>query len=58
MIGVITPRGSSFFQDNDDQIFLPLVIGQQILGIHYLNAINIKVDSAEQYATERSAART
>ena len=48
VIGVITPRGSSFFQDNDDQIFLPLVIGQQqILGINYLQAINIKVDSAD-----------
>jgi putative ABC transport system permease protein len=47
VIGVITPRGSSFFQDNDDQIFLPLVIGQeQLLGIHYLQAINIKVDSS------------
>jgi putative ABC transport system permease protein len=48
VIGVIQPRGSSFFQDNDDQIFLPLVIGQQqILGINYLQAINIKVDSAD-----------
>ena len=48
VIGVITPRGSSFFQDNDDQIFLPLTIGQQqILGISYLQAINIKVDSAD-----------
>ena len=48
VIGVITPRGSSFFQDNDDQIFLPLVIGQQqILGISYLQAINIKVDTSD-----------
>lgn len=48
VIGVITPRGSSFFQDQDDQIFLPLTIGQQqILGVHYLEAINIKVDSAQ-----------
>ena len=48
VIGVIASRGSSFFQDNDDQIFMPLSIGQQqILGIHYLDAINIKVDSSE-----------
>ena len=48
VIGVIASRGSSFFQDNDDQIFLPLAIGQeQLLGIHYLQAINIKVDSAD-----------
>lgn len=48
VIGVITPRGSSFFQDQDDQIMLPLLIGQrQVLGIHYLQSINIKVDSAD-----------
>ncbi len=47
VIGVIASRGSSFFQDNDDQIFVPLGIGQeQILGIHYLQGINVKVDSA------------
>ncbi len=48
VIGVVTPRGSSFFQDQDDQIFLPLTIGQQqLLGIHYLQSINIKVDSSD-----------
>jgi putative ABC transport system permease protein len=47
VIGVITPRGSAFFQDQDDQIFIPLIIGQQqLLGIRYLQAINIKVDDA------------
>jgi len=48
VVGVVTPRGTSFFQDQDDQIFLPLTIGQQqLLGIHYLQAINIKVDSSD-----------
>ena len=48
VIGVIASRGSSFFQDNDDQIFIPLTIGQQqLLGIHYLEGINIKVDSSD-----------
>ena len=48
VIGVVTPRGTSFFQDQDDQIFLPLTIGQeQLLGIHYLQTINIKVDSSD-----------
>lgn len=48
IIGVIEPLGSSFFQDMDDMIFLPLEIGQQqILGIRYLAQINVKVDSAE-----------
>ena len=46
--GVITPRGSAFFQDQDDQIFLPLKIGEeQLLGIHYLQMIGVKVDSAD-----------
>lgn len=48
VIGVTAKRGVVFFQDMDDQIYIPLTIGQQqILGIHYLQAINIKVDSAE-----------
>jgi putative ABC transport system permease protein len=47
VVGVIASRGSAFFQDNDDQIFLPLVLGEeQVLGRHYLSMINIKVDSA------------
>lgn len=47
VIGVIAPRGSSFFQNQDRLIFLPLAIGQnQILGIHHLNSIYIKVDDA------------
>jgi len=47
-VGVAAERGTAFFQDLDDQIFVPLNMGeQQILGIHYLMAINIKVDSAD-----------
>lgn len=48
VVGVVEKRGSAFFQDMDDQVFIPLSIGQQqILGIKYLQAINVKVDSAE-----------
>ena len=48
VIGTVEPRGSTFFQDQDDQVYLPLAIGQQqLLGIHYLQAINLKVDSAD-----------
>jgi putative ABC transport system permease protein len=48
IIGVVEPRGSAFFQDQDDMVFLPLEIAQQqLLGIHYLSSINIKVDSAD-----------
>ncbi|MDO8557719.1 MAG: ABC transporter permease [bacterium] len=46
--GVINSRGSSFFQDQDDMVFMPLGIGQkQMLGIRYLQGIGIKVDSAD-----------
>lgn len=48
VLGVINSRGTAFFQDQDDLIFIPLAIGQgQLLGIHHLQAINIKVDSAD-----------
>lgn len=51
VIGVIAPRGSAFFQDQDDQIFLPINIAQQqLLGIHYVQAINIKIDSSDNVA--------
>src|SRR6185295_9045396 len=36
VIGVIAKRGSSFFQDQDDMVFLPLSIAQkQLLGVNY-----------------------
>jgi len=55
VIGVINPRGSSFFQDQDDLIFMPLAIGQkQLLGIDYLQGIGIKVDAAENVAQTQS----
>ncbi len=48
VIGVIAQRGSAFFQDQDDMVFMPLGIGQkQLLGIHYIQGVGIKVDSAE-----------
>ncbi|MEK7624741.1 MAG: ABC transporter permease [Patescibacteria group bacterium] len=47
IVGVNVSRGTLFFQDLDDQIYLPLIMGQQqLLGIHYLQMINMKVDSA------------
>jgi putative ABC transport system permease protein len=48
VVGVISPRGSAFFQDQDNQIFIPLAIAQgRLLGIRHLQAINVKVDSSE-----------
>lgn len=56
VIGVINPRGSSFFQNQDELAFLPLVIGQQqILGIHYLNGISVKVDDAANVSSTIAA---
>jgi len=47
IVGVINPRGTAFFQDQDDQIFIPIAIAQgQLLGIHHLQAISLKVDDA------------
>lgn len=48
VIGVAEPRGSAFFQDQDDQVYIPLAIGQQqLLGIRHLQSINLKIDQAE-----------
>lgn len=48
VVGITEKQGSSLFLDLDDQIYLPLAIGQQqLLGIHYLRAIDVKVDFAE-----------
>jgi putative ABC transport system permease protein len=48
VVGVIAKRGSAFFQNQDDQVLIPLAIAQkQLLGIHHLQAINIKIDKAE-----------
>ncbi len=51
VVGVVEPRGTAFFQDLDDLLFLPLPIGQtELLGVHYLQAINIKVDAGDNVA--------
>lgn len=48
VVGVIASRGSSFFQNNDELIFMPLIIGQQqILGINHLQAIYVKFSGKE-----------
>jgi len=48
VVGVTEKQGSSLFLDLDDQIFMPLKIGQkQLLGISYIRAIDVKVDSSE-----------
>ncbi len=59
VIGVIAPRGSSFFQNQDQLVFMPLIIAQgQILGIHYLNSIYVKVDDAINASSTIAAINT
>ncbi len=48
IIGVQQKLGTVAFQNQDDQVFIPLIIGQkQILGIDYVQGIRIKVDSSD-----------
>lgn len=59
VIGVIAPRGSSFFQNQDELIFMPLVIGQQqVLGIHHLQVIYVKVDDSANIDSTMAAITT
>ncbi|MFA6424310.1 MAG: ABC transporter permease [Candidatus Magasanikbacteria bacterium] len=47
IIGVMKMRGSSGFQNQDDQIFVPLSTAQKLLlGINYISFARLKVDDA------------
>ncbi len=48
IIGVMKMRGSSGFQNQDNQIFVPLSTAQKLLlGINYISFARLKVDSAD-----------
>lgn len=48
VIGVQEKLGTVAFQNQDDQVFIPFLIGQrQILGIDYIQFIRIKVDNSD-----------
>jgi len=48
IIGVMKKRGISGFQNQDDQVFVPISTAQKLLlGIDHVNMIRAKVDSAE-----------
>jgi putative ABC transport system permease protein len=48
VIGVMAERGTAFFQDQDDTVFIPVTTAQKlILGINYINYARVKVDDAE-----------
>lgn len=48
VIGIQKKMGTVTFQNQDDQVFIPFLIGQkQLLGIDYIQFIRMKVDSPE-----------
>jgi ABC-type antimicrobial peptide transport system permease subunit len=48
IIGVMKARGTSGFQNQDNQIFIPLSAAQKVLlGINYVNFIRFKIDKPE-----------
>ncbi len=55
VIGVQKKMGTVFFQNQDDQVFIPFIVGQrQILGIDYVQFLRIKIDDSSNvsYAME------
>lgn len=47
VIGVIDKRGASFFQNNDDQVFIPLKTAQKLLlGINHVSSIRVRTTDA------------
>ncbi|NUM25441.1 MAG: ABC transporter permease [Candidatus Buchananbacteria bacterium] len=45
VVGVMEERGSAFFQNQDDQVFIPLYTAQKLLlGVNHLGFIRAKVD--------------
>src|SRR3989338_9397478 len=52
VIGVMKERGSSFFVNQDDQVFLPFKTAQKILlGIDHVSFIRAKVDDPENMSS-------
>jgi putative ABC transport system permease protein len=51
VIGVAAERGSAFFQDQDDLVYVPYTTAQKLIaGIDYLNFARVKVDEAGNVA--------
>lgn len=48
IIGVVKERGVSGFQNQDDQVFVPVQTAQKLLlGINYVNFIRVKIDDGQ-----------
>lgn len=53
VVGVQKKTGTVAFQNQDDQVFIPFIVGQrQLLGINYIQSVNIKAkDGADIKST-------
>lgn len=52
VIGVQKKMGTVAFQNQDDQVFIPFIIGQrQLLGINHIQFIRARIDKAENIKT-------
>ncbi len=48
VVGYTKKQGTVSFQNQDDQVYIPLVIGQkQLLGINYLQFVRARIDAPE-----------
>lgn len=48
VLGVLGERGTSGFQDQDNQVFVPVSVAQKLLlGINYVSFVRAKIDDAE-----------
>lgn len=59
VIGVIRERGVSGFQDQDNQIFVPIQTAQKLLlGINYVSFMRIKIDEANYVDSSIASMKT
>ncbi len=59
IVGVLSKQGTVAFQNQDDQIIIPLPIAQkELLGINYLQFVRLKVDSTEHVKTSIEDVKT
>jgi putative ABC transport system permease protein len=52
VIGVLEARGVTGLQNRDDQVFIPFLVAQrELLGIHHVSLMRIKIDDAANIET-------
>lgn len=58
VIGVLAKRGTAAFQDQDDQVLIPVTTAQKfVVGINYVNFIRTKIDAPENIAAAKEDIR-